>query len=263
MLKILFFSFLLGTFTGCFKTTEQAQREKMIDSLSLQMTESQKLMAELTLSVKEMETKMGSLTGQIEEGQHGQTTLWEQRTNALSKQIEALTSQFKMFEEQSKSIQEEVKGLKAENSRLSEEIKSLEKKNTKKSEASASTENVSEKIEKGLALYKQQKLAEAKTLLEPLSLNPKSLGKKRNIVLNALGMIEFQEKNFDSALIYFSKIYSSSPNSPVAKNALLYLGKGLVKLKKENEAREAFKELLDKFPGTKEAREAQTEISKL
>lgn len=95
-----------------------------------------------------------------------------------------------------------------------------------------------------------------KTELTELSVVKKGLNSKpenpnKNKILFHLGVCEFNLKSYDEAVIYFSKIYTNSPDSKWAPESLLYIGKALLKLDKKSKAQEAFKALARKYPHAK------------
>jgi len=69
-------------------------------------------------------------------------------------------------------------------------------------------------------------------------------------------MIEYKQKNFDDAKVYFSKLFTDNPDSSMAPQALIHLARIFIKQKAREEARQSIEELITRFPKSKEASEA-------
>ena len=72
--------------------------------------------------------------------------------------------------------------------------------------------------------------------------------------------IEYINKNFDNALIYFSKVYTKYPKSSFAPNALLHIGLTFKKQNKNDNALAAFKEVIKNYPKSSQANTAKNHL---
>ena len=84
---------LLLSLTSCFKTAEEIRRDKMVDSMEVQMRQSSSLVASLQMKIDELQNKLASTSGQIEEIDHKATTTNQQTTKSLSQTIASLSEQ--------------------------------------------------------------------------------------------------------------------------------------------------------------------------
>ncbi len=120
--------------------------------------------------------------------------------------------------------------------------------------------SVKEEINDALELVKNNKFDEARDALLGLMENPENTSVDKNKILHGLGRLEFYSKNYDKALIYFSKVFSKYPKASLAPSSLLFIGKSLNRMGKKDEAREAFTKLTQDYPGSKEMAEAKKEL---
>lgn len=249
--------FLIISVSSCFKTSEQIRREKMVDSMNNQMGQSQKMTADHTLRVKELEDKVDSLSGKIEEIQHQSSVKDEtEQTNKKQKNAQ-LTAQVTALKKVADSNKLEVAKLKAQ-------IES-QKKFIKKITAAlgVATQAKQSKYVQANKLYEGGKYTQAKQLyLELLSEN-KINAAQRNLVWFNLGLINYMGKKYDTALIYFSKIYTKYPKSSYAPKSLLYIARSFKLSGKKDAAKESFGELIKKYPKSWHANKAKTEMKKI
>jgi len=255
----LVFSFVLLSllFTGCFKTAEQIKREKMMDNMGSQIDQSGQLVANLTQQVNELQTKLNTFNGQIEELSHAQKMTLDERLNSITLNIQSLDEQVKALRMETdenkkhlgrleKEMQENKNYIKKVNSTLSNISKGTKKKLTSVKEAHTAFEKSD--MKKAQALY-----------LDVLSEN-KINAAQRNHVWYNLGLINYNNKKYDDALVYFSKIYANYPKSSWAPRSLLYIARSLKNQKKTKESKGAYQELLKNFPNSSQAKDAKDEM---
>ena len=65
MKKIIIITTLFLTFISC-KTAEEIRREKLVDTMSVQMGESQKLNADSLIRLQELEERLNNIQGNID-----------------------------------------------------------------------------------------------------------------------------------------------------------------------------------------------------
>ncbi|NDD86069.1 hypothetical protein EBZ38_17555, partial [bacterium] len=82
----------------------------------------------------------------------------------------------------------------------------------------------------------------------------------KNKLLHGLGKVEYFSGNLEKAMVYFSKIFTKYPKATLAPSSLLFIGRSLNKMGKKDEAKEAFKKVIEDYKDTKEANEARKEI---
>ncbi|MFZ4714126.1 MAG: tetratricopeptide repeat protein [Bacteriovoracaceae bacterium] len=257
---------LLILSSACLKTTEQIEREKKVDNLSQELSQSHKTVAELMLQVKDLQSKLNSMNGQFEELDHKQSS-------NMGKQIEEVHKQVTLLQEQVRGVQTENKGLNEKVVQLQENLDSqkafiekvthsLGKMSQVKEEKveKAKVEETGKTYEDALTLFKEKKIKKAKEIFLNI-IDDKSQGAGTiNKSHYQLGLIEFKSKKYDEALIHLSKVYTQYPDSSIAPSALLYIGKSFKAMKKDEEANSSFSELMEKYPKAKEATLAKKEL---
>jgi TolA-binding protein len=262
---LVFFMLMTFLLSAC-QTTEDIKRDQKIDGLSQQLVQAQKLNADTILRMQEMEERFSQVSGMIEESKHegqqeeeGKLKEIRESIQFLEENINAnnklLQKTLKDLEEQKKFIEQLTQTLK----KLSAQ-KSSPKKSTPKT-AKASSKKPS--YQSAIALYRAGKYKTAKSQLKTLFQGKKVKGKKLAHTLHNLGMISFMHKEYDSALTYFSKLYTDFPKSGYTSNGLLYLGKSFQAQKNLDDAKASFEELIKAFPKSKHAKMAQDLLKKL
>lgn len=257
-MKMLFSLIVLSLITtSCFKTAEQIRREKMVDNMSGQIDQSGQLVARLTQQVNELQTKLNTFNGQIEELSNAQKMTLDERLNSITLNI--------------KSLDEQVKALRLETTENKKHLEALEKDITENKnyikKVNTTLSNLSKEPKKKVtnvsAAHKAFEKSDMKTA-ESLYLQVLDEGKinasQRNHVWYNLGLINYNSKKYDSALVYFSKIYANYPQSSWAPRSLLYIARSLKNQNKKNESTGAYQELVKKFPNSSQAKEAKGEM---
>lgn len=238
--------------TSCIKTAEQVQREKR---MSEQMESSQGLMSDVLSQIKDLREQMNGLNGRIEEIEHRQGTVDSQKQQKTAEAMNLLQGQQQTQAQQLDEIRAELK----------EQRTFLEKVTTTLQGMSKSVESSKKKSPKdelaaALDLVKKDKYSQARTELESLIGSKDLSAGDVNKLYHGLGRVEYYTKNYEKALVYFSKIYTQYPRSSLASNSLLFIGRSLAKLKKTEESKEAFNRLIQDYPNTSDAALAKKEL---
>ncbi len=241
---------ILGTTLCSCKTAEEIKREELVDSLAVQMVESQKINADSSVKLQSIEELITQLRGSLEQSSHAQNM-------TMQTEIKSIKEEIVLLKEQNKSAQATIDALKSEMSEqkafLTKVLNSLNKISTTPSTS----------YDQAMADYKNNKYKAAKSGMQAL-LNDKTVtGDRLARIYHNLGMIEFSQKNYQNALVYFSKLFTDFPNASYNPNGLLFLGKSFQELDKKEEAIQAFNELLRKYPKSPSATKAKVILAKL
>lgn len=256
-MKNIFLLTLLLPLVSCIKSTEDLRREKLVDTLDVQMKQSQKMMADLTVKIKDFEQRVATVGGQVETLEHTQSQSIEQKIEGLNTTIEELKTRISQLEG---TVEKQDKLLAGINVKLSEQ-KSYVKKVTKTLGSIAKESSYKPALGKALRLVNQKKYKTAKGKLEEL-LAEKLSNADRNKVFHGLGLINYNQKSYDNAIVYFSKIYTKWPRSSLSPNSLYYIGKSFEAQGKSAEANQIYQEVTKKYPKSKQAKWAQDNIKK-
>ncbi|MBC7541082.1 MAG: tetratricopeptide repeat protein [Bacteriovorax sp.] len=239
------------------KTQEDIRREKTVENLNEQVAQSQKSTANASSRFTALEEEMAKLTGRIEESTHNRQqeikdfALVKDRLNSLEetnkKQTEFMKALNEKIQDQSKYIEQVIASI----SSLNEQKEQAKKKASK--EESSSSEVAT--IKGAMAKYKEKELEGSKEMFLTILDSKKSKKKDKETSSYYLGMIEYKEKNYEEAKVYFSKLFSENPDSTYGASTLLNLAKSFIQLKSKEEARQSLDELITRYPKSKEAQE--------
>jgi TolA-binding protein len=247
---------LLFTMSACLKTAEQVQREKRFDSMNEQMKDSQGLVADLLNQMKDMQTQLDRLNGRVEELEYKQKQVKPDEMNKISETVAQLKSQQENESTQLLAIQAE---LKEQRGFIEKVTKSLGEMGKQTSQPRAQKKGAKEELTAAIELVNKHKYTSAREPLEELIDHEDLSPGDHNKVFHSLGRVEYNTKNYDKALVYFSKIYTKYPQASLAPSSLLFIGRTLKKMGKTDEAKEAFSKLKDEYPKSKEAKEVKHE----
>lgn len=257
MTKFLSVILLLILSTACIKTAEQVNREKRFDSMSENLKDSQGLLADMVGQMKEMQTQLDKLNGRVEELEHRQKQIDPQQITKMNESMALIQTQQQTEAQQLSAIQADLKEQKAFLEKVTASLSSM---GSEKPRSSSKKKNVKAEVIDALDLVKAGKYAEAKPELEALVDAEGLTPGDNNKVMHGLGRVEYYSKNYEQALVYFSKIYTKFPKASLAPSSLLYIARSLKKLGKKDEAKEAFTRCAEDYPGSNEAAEAKKEI---
>lgn len=247
---------------GC-KTQEDIRREKTLEVADQQ---TQKLSANTNLRFQALEEKISQLTGQMEEVQHSNEKSVQVEIKALKQKVADLQRDL----EQQKALNDALAEKMNEQTQYIEQVvKELSRFSGKKT-SSPAIDTVSDDVPKeditvknGISKYENKDFDTAKLIFQSLLDNKKTKKKDKEACLNYLGLIEYREKNYQNAKVFFSRIYTDNPQSKYAAASLLYLAKSFAQLNMAEEAKQTLEELESKFPKTKEAQEGEKVKAKL
>jgi TolA-binding protein len=255
MTRIFSVVLLLALSSACIKTAEQVNREKRFEAMSENMKDSQGLLAEAVAQMKDMQTQLDKLNGRVEELEHKQKQIDPATINKMNENLTLLQTQQQNDSQQLTQIQNELKEQRGFIEKVTASLSAMEKPRASSKKKSAKAE-----LSDALDLVKSGKYTEAKPQLEALIDADGLSAGDNNKIMHGLGRIEYYTKNYDKALVYFSKVYTKFPKSSLAPSSLLYIAKSLKKMKKSAEAKEAFTRVAEDYPGSVEAAEAKKEI---
>lgn len=234
----IFVLFLLVLTTGCLKTMEQIKQEKDGTSSSASVSSidpNQQKLADLNVTVQELEAKINALNGRIEELEIAQKTSITNPTNPVAttdiKKVDTVEHPEKVV------IASDIKEKKAETDR----------------EKLLLAQEYFEKKEFNNAQYYYEQIIDSKDL---------SLVEK-NYIHHDLGIIHYNNAQYENSLILLSKVYTKWPNSSKAPNALLYIARCFHKLKRKTDAKDAYNEFLKLYPKSSLRTVVQEELSQL
>jgi TolA-binding protein len=251
---LILFSMLTLTFS-CIKTAEQVEREKRIETMSEQMKDSQGLVADMVDDLKELKNQINKLNGRLEELEHKNGQMNPETLTKMNDSVTMLKAQQETSSTQLNQIQNELKEQRAFIEKVTSSLSSQASGSTKSQKKSAKTE-----LNHALELIKKDAFADARAELEPLIDHSDLTPGEKNKVLFGLGKVEYFTKNHEKSMVYFSKIYTRFPKASLAPSCLLFIGRNLEKMNKKDEAKEAFKKVIEDYPGTTEAKEAKKEL---
>lgn len=254
-MKFLVFFFVIMISSSCIKTADQVQREKRLENMSEQMKDSQGLVAEMVSQMKDMQGQLDKLNGRLEELEHRNKQLNPESINKMTETLNLLKTQQEGDSTQLAQIQNELKEQRAFIEKVTASLSHGGGGQQKSQKKSAKNE-----LSHALDLIKKNSYQDARAELEALIDHPELTPGDHNKVLHGLGKVEYFTKNFDKSLVYFSKIFSKFPKASLAPSSLLFIGRNLEKMNKKDEAKEAFKKILEDYPGTTEAKEAKKEL---
>jgi TolA-binding protein len=257
MNKILILSLVLSL-TSCIKTAEQVQREKRFENMSEQMKDSQGLVADLIGQMKDMQSQLDKLNGKVEELEHRQKQVKPDELHKMAENMNQIKTQQESEATQLLQIQNELKEQRVFIEKVTKSLDAMGKEAAapKRSQKKSAKEELNSAIE----LVNKHKYSAAREGLEALINNPDLNPSENNKLFHGLGRVEYNTKNYDQALVYFSKIYTKYPKATLAPSSLLFIGRTLKKMGKNDEGKEAFNKLIEDYPKSKEAKEVKHEL---
>ena len=253
------------SFSGC-KTAEQIQREKMVDSLSQQMNQSQHINADYTVRLSRVEDKVTQLTGAIEETAHKSEVTHQSKLKTIEEDMKVLHENYNTNSERLAEIEKSLAEQKKYLDQVLSSLSGLSKgggKGAKASKASAKGAEGLSPYDQATEDYKKGKYADAKGIYLELVEDKKIKGDKKARIIHNLGMIEYMNKNYDTSMVYFSKLFTEYPDAPFNPNGLLYIGKAFQNKKDFDQAKQTFQELIKRYPKSKQVKEAQKLLAQL
>lgn len=256
MIKPVTLIFTLFIFSSCLKTSEELRREKIVDTMSVQMKESQAMMAELNTRLQEFQERATSFQGQVEELEHRQKELTTSQSKKINENLESLNAQIA-------SLQRTVDNNEKTIRELGSEIHSQKKFVSKVTKSLSGMSNSPiDQYNEAMKLMDQKKYQQALPLLEDLVSSNINAGKKNAVYYN-LGLIKYDKKDYEQCLIYMSKIFTKWPRSSYAPKSLLYIARSFREQGKKDEAKASYNTLIKDYSKTSQAKAGSSEIKKL
>jgi len=239
---------------SCFKTTEQIQREQVVDNLSNQS-------AGTSSRVSDLQEEVTALRGMIEESSH---------KNRPEQYVKPLQEEITLLKTRIASQEEAIAGMKVQNDEqkkyLEQVLATLEKMNvelTKDSKAKKKKESAKMgSLQDAHKLFKDKKLIEARDIYAELATSGKKAADRAEAI-HYLGIISYVEKDYDQAIAHLTALFTDYPKSAHLSSGMLVLAKTFQKKKMKDECKQTLTELVSRFPKAKEIKEAKEILSKL
>ncbi len=252
--------FLIFSFYGC-KTSEDIAREKRFEEMSVQVVEHQKQLADNNIKTQEIENRLNQIYGQFEELQHEEKQAIMEKEKERLRTLTEVTERLKIMEDKVEDLESK---LQAQNDFIGtvtgalKEIKggkleSLQKANKKNDSLYYSAKKA----------FDNKKFAEAKDKFTQLLATPNTSAVRMVRAWHALGIINFQDKNYNDAMVFFSKIYAQYPKSSRAPSSLLYIAKSFIATDQKADAKGSLNQVINQYPKTSEAKEARSLLKDL
>ena len=258
-ISLLLLPFLLVV-SGCFKTAEQIKREEIMDSMAVQMVDNQKITADVGQKIQSLEERLANLSGELETTGHSVKSGNEERFKLIEADLKVIKDQFSKLDQDNKELKATVQEQKKY---IEEVLKLLSDLSKAKPEGKKSVSQKKSPFKEAVEQYKSNDFKNAKPALMEL-ISKKSLKKSElTDALYFMGMINFQEKNYDDALVYFSKLFTEFPNSSLNANGLLHMARSFARLKQKDQAQQAYEAFVEKYPKSKHLGKAKEELAAL
>lgn len=211
------------------------------------------MVADLTQQVTDLQGKLASTTGQIQEIDHYAKKSTEEQAQTLEQSIAQLQAQVKALREESAENKKLI-------AKLSDELDDQKKYVKKVNRSLGKIANSGPSLAKANALFEKSKMKEAKEAYLEVLEEGKINAAQKNAVYYNLGIINYRNKEYDTAMTYFSKIYTKYPRSSYAPRALLYIARSFDKSGKNAEANAAYGEVVKNYPKSSQAKKAKKEM---
>lgn len=252
--SLLLIPFLIILFS-C-KTQEDIKRDKTVETINEQLAQTQKSTASTSSRFQSLEEQVARMSGTLEEVTHARN----QDQKDLGSMKERLTVAEDLNKKQNDYLKELTEKMQEQTKYIEQVIKSLSGLAERPKEKAADKEAVADDaatLKNGLDKYKAKDYEGSKAILETLLANKKLKKKDKAHAMLTMGQIEFKNKNYEEAKIYFSRIFTEMPTSSLVPAALFNLAKTFTELKAREEAKQTIAELISRYPNSKEAAKAQ------
>lgn len=258
-------------FVGC-KTQESIRREREVEMISQEIQANKTSTMNANQRFQTLESQISTLTGYLEESQHSKQKLQDENTS-LNKRIDLLEAGHKQQVEYLKALTEKVNNqsdyiaevltqLKTISAQAESAKKKIAEDKKREKEQEEAKKNTPSTFKNGFAAFQQKDMETAKRIFNDVAANKRAAAVNKEGSTYYLGMIEYQNKNYKAAQVHFSKVVADNQQSKFAPDALLQLGKTFNQLKQRDDANSSFEVLVQLFPDSKQAKEAQKLIKK-
>jgi TolA-binding protein len=262
-MKVLLLMSSLVLLTSCFKTAEDLDREKLLTGLNSEMKQSQSLVADMTIKLKDFEERVSQVNGTIEQIEHRQQTINAEKDKQQEEKIRALRSQVEQLNQTIESQKKQIQMLNQDMEQTKKFIQDLTK--SLKGASTSSKGKNSEAKSRILELIKlvdKGQYNDAEVELNQI-VNSNISNADKNKAYHELGRVHYFKKNYDNALVFFSKIYTNYPTSSLAPSSLFFISKCLKNKNMKDEAKQTLTEFTQKFPKSNLMAEVNKELKSL
>lgn len=258
-MKISLTLLLLITLSSCFKTTEEIQREKMVDSMKKQQEQSAVLVAQLTAELQELRTRLASQTGRLEEINYKQNSTVEQTSQNFTQTTSQLAAQVSQLQKEVSANKKTLALIQIEQKKQQTYLKKL---NSTLSEVTGISDSPQNKLKQAHDYFEKNNQSKAMDLyLEVVDAKEINEGQRNHIRFN-LGLLHYWKKEYEQSSVWFSKIYTKWPKSSYAPGSLLYIARCFLKQGKNEEAKATFEQLISQYPKSRHVKNAKEEMPK-
>ena len=198
--------------TSC-KTTEEIRREKLVDTMSVQVEQQSKQVVDTSFKVQEIEERLNSIYGQLEETQHeGKQRILEKEKERI-KTITEVNERLNLVE---KKIEEIDQKLQTQNDFIQEVTEALRQLQPKKSSKKSPGKGL---YFQAMEDFNKNKYKSAATKFKKV-LGTKGIRASRKVYSwYYLGIMDYNRKKYEDSMVYMSKIYTEYPKSSKASGA--------------------------------------------
>ncbi len=242
---ILIVCFVLTLVVSC-KTTEQVQREKIVENLSGKVVKLQKDNADLSFAINDLQEKLSNIQGKKGEEEHKQKELTQEVVNRIRADLEILHEGIVAIKKDQEETKKEMQEQKAY---IAQVVSTLGKINNPPP-AAPSKKKISA-FEEAQNLYSSGNCSQDVEKFKIQIDNSKTSGNEKATALHHIGICEHKQKNYDNSIVSLSKLVTNYPKSQKVPEALFYLGKNFLEKGQKNEAKQAFEEVLKRSPKSK------------
>jgi TolA-binding protein len=242
-LKLIFFNFfILILISGCFKTSEDLKKEKIITDNHKRINDTQQMLASLKINVDQIQQEVNRISGEIEEMKYYFTKYKAKSDNKLDKKLlqnnEKLSNIEQYVSKQKKLIHNLKKQAKKQQNFISVITDSMKK----------------EKYNRNVPLYKKAGyLYSKKQYKKALEMYLVILDSKKTrrwlkeLSLLRVGVIYYKLRKYEEAIQWHSTLYTNYNKSKYVADSLYYIALCFNKQGKKEEARTALQEIINKY----------------
>ena len=245
----------ITTFTICLalmlivscKTTEQVQREKIVDTLSSRVVKLQKDNADLSFAVNDLQEKLSQFQGKKGEEEYKQKELTQEIVNRIRADLEILHEGLVSLRKDQEATKKEMQEQKA----YIAQVVSTLGKISGTPVATGSSKKKATIFEDAISLYGSGKCDQAVVKFKTHIDSAKASNNEKATALHHIGICEHKQKNYDTSIVSLSKLVTNYPKSQRVPEAFFYLGKNFLEKGQKNEAKQAFEEVIKRSPKSK------------
>lgn len=256
-MKFYLYSFILLSFYSC-KTAEEIAREKKFDEMTVQVVEHQKQILDFNFKSQEMESRLNQIYGAMEELKYEEKQEIVKKEQERVRTLTEVTERLNLMEGKLTKIEDQ---LKAQGEFIQKVTKSLSgiKKTTSKKVKSGNDVI----YEKAMKAYNNKQYKTAKTNFIKLLEDPKTNAVRKVRGWFTLGNIYFKEKNYQEAMVFFSKVYANYPKSSKSPSSLLFIAKSFAATGEKEDAKGSLNQIIKQYSNSREAKEAKKILDSL